>query len=1080
MRTQSLLVLALILFTSVVGLEIKAGSFIVDANTDEAMYYPGNGVTIYVGLTNSTASTFNGSVNVVISHLGYVCTNLPSQPVSNLGTKATATAVFSWMPPVTNYQGYLVSVSVTDANSNVVDNGSSAVDVSSDWSKFPRYGYVAHYDSTLDATHIMWLLKNYHINGIEFYDWQWKHHLPYNPGATWPDVANRTIYRSTVTNLIAAAHYYNMMAMNYNSYGMAWANYLTDGSGATLSMGIFSSSPASTGNQYGYSLPSSWATTNLYEMNNRDTNWQNYIYGREQAVFTNFAFDGWHIDTVGQHTAYDYNGNFFSLDDYNPAFINNAKAALGVRMTFNTVDAGGENQVAQSANVDFIYSELWSGNPNYISFNQRVNNVRSYCSKALVMPAYLDTGLSSGYFNEPGVLLTDAAMFACGGAHLELGDGTNMLNNDYFPNDGSVLMTSSLMAAMRNYYDFLVGYENLLRGDTVSANNAAAIAGVTTSTNGSAGTVWIISKETLGYNIIHLVNLLNSTSTAWNDYNGTCPAPSTLSNLAVKMYYTGSIGGGNLWYATPDTNFGVATQLGYTTGSDGGGNYINFTVPQLQYWDMIWLEIDGTTSATNQIQAENYDSMSGIGTETTSDTGGGLDVCNVSNTDGDSYVAFNNVDFAAGPASVSARVASALASGTIEFHLDSPTGTLIATVPVGNTGGWQSWLTISAPVSGASGVHKLFVVFKNAASNLNWFNFNFSDLGNPLPSPWVTADIGSVGLTGSASYGNGTFTVTGSGADIESTADAFRYVYQTSGGNCEIRSRVMSVQNTDPWAKAGVMIRQSTAAGAANAAVVITAGNGVEFQQRTSSGGGTTSTVISGVTAPQWVRLVQSGNNFSAYYSTDGLNWTQIGTNTSVTMNAGACAGLAVTAHNDTTNCTASFDNVSFNQVPVLAAISNQTILAGTALVITNTASDADIPPQTLTFSLLNAPTNAAINAINGVFTWRPTIAQSPSTQNVGVVVTDSGVPPMSATQAFTVTVIQPVQPIIKGPLVAIGQFGFWVTGDAGPDYTILASTNLSSWDLLFTANSPVLPFFWADTNSLAFTRRFYRVLLGP
>ena len=86
----------------------------------------------------------------------------------------------------------------------------------------------------------------------------------------------------------------------------------------------------------------------------------------------------------------------------------------------------------------------------------------------------------------------------------------------------------------------------------------------------------------------------------------------------------------------------------------------------------------------------------------------------------------------------------------------------------------------------------------------------------------------------------------------------------------------------------------------------------------------------------------------------------------------------------------------------------------------------------------------------------------------------------MSATQAFTVTVIQPVQPTLKGPLIAIGQFGFWITGDAGPDYTILASTNLNSWNLLFTANSPILPFFWADTNSLVFSRRFYRVRLGP
>src|ERR1039458_4359065 len=63
------------------------------------------------------------------------------------------------------------------------------------------------------------------------------------------------------------------------------------------------------------------------------------------------------------------------------------------RMDPPTIWAGGENQVAQSANVDFVYSELWGNNPNYNSFNQRVNNVRSYCSKGLVMPAYMDTGL---------------------------------------------------------------------------------------------------------------------------------------------------------------------------------------------------------------------------------------------------------------------------------------------------------------------------------------------------------------------------------------------------------------------------------------------------------------------------------------------------------------------------------------------------------------------------------------------------------------------------------------------------------------------------------------------------------------
>jgi dextranase len=1060
-----------------VMLPAHAGQFIVDVNTDQSVYSPGNVATIYVDLTNSAGSVFNGAVQVVISHLGYVSTNLPNQSVINLGSHSTGTQVFSWATPATNYQGYMVSVRVMDVNSNVVDTGSSAIDVSGDWSKFPRYGYVAQYGSGIDTYNIMWQLKNYHITGVQFYDWQWKHHIPYNPGSTWQDIANRTIYQSTLTNLINAAHYYGMLAISYDDWGAAYSNCLTDGSGVTLSMGRFDSTPTTQADQSNWPLPSGWATPLLYLMNNRDTNWQNYIYGREQQAITNFGFDGWHIDNlVVNQSVYDYNSNYFSLADYNAQFINNAKAAMGKRLTFNTPDAIGENQVAQNADVEFIYSELWSGNPNYLSFNQRVNNVRSFGSKALVMPAYMDSGLSSGSFNTPGVLLTDAAMFACGGAHLELGDGNKMLYTAYFPNDGSVLMSSSLTAALHCYYDFLVGYENLLRGDAVSANNAASITGVTTSTNGNAGSVWIISKKTLGASVIHLVNLVSNTTSAWNDYNGTYPAPPTLTNLAVKMYYSGSINGGRLWYATPDTNSCSATQLNFTTGSDAGGNYVNFTVPQLQYWDMIWLELNGTNSALAQIQAGNYDSMAGIATEVTSDTGGGLDVGYVANTNGDSYVAFNNIDFGSGVTNVSARVASAVANGTIEFRLGSSSGTLIATVPVGNTGGWQSWQTVSAPVSRVAGVQKIFAVFKNAQANLNWFAFTAL-----LPAPWATADIGAVGLAGSASYSGGTFSVTGSGVDIEGTADAFRSVYQPVGPDGEIRARVVSVPGTDPWAKAGVMFRESPASNAVNAAVVVTASNGVAFQQRASTGGVTTSTVISSVAVPQWVRLVRSGtNSFSGYYSPDGTNWTQISTSISLSMSNNAVAGLAVTAHNNALLNTSTFDNVSLNQPPVLSAISNCNVLAGVTLTFTNAASDADVPSQTLTFSLLNAPTNAVLNANSSVFTWRPAIAQSPSTQTVSVAVSDNGLPVMSATQNFSVTVTKPAAPTFSSASLSNGQFQFKISGSTGPDYAIQYSTNLVSWTALTNISSPTVPFLWSNTNSTRFPLGFYRIILGP
>ena len=90
------------------------------------------------------------------------------------------------------------------------------------------------------------------------------------------------------------------------------------------------------------------------------------------------------------------------------------------------------------------------------------------------------------------------------------------------------------------------------------------------------------------------------------------------------------------------------------------------------------------------------------------------------------------------------------------------------------------------------------------------------------PPPWQTSDIGSVAATGSAYFSDGIFTVSGSGADIWNTADAFRSVYQPLTNNCDIRARVTSQSNTDPWAKAGVMIRDSLNASAAYALMPIT------------------------------------------------------------------------------------------------------------------------------------------------------------------------------------------------------------------------------------------------------------------
>ncbi len=188
------------------------------------------------------------------------------------------------------------------------------------------------------------------------------------------------------------------------------------------------------------------------------------------------------------------------------------------------------------------------------------------------------------------------------------------------------------------------------------------------------------------------------------------------------------------------------------------------------------------------------------------------------------------------------------------------------------------------------------------------YTANFT-VSNALPSPWLTTVIGSVGIAGSAGYNNGTFTISASGSDIWNTADAFRYVYQPVNGNVEIRARVTGITNTNAWAKAGVMIRETLNGNSKHAMVVVTPGNGVAFQRRTSTGGASTHTASTGA-VPYWVRLVRSGNTFTAYRSSTGTTWTQIAS-VSISMTANVFVGLPVTSHNNSALCTATFTNVT-------------------------------------------------------------------------------------------------------------------------------------------------------------------------
>ena len=168
------------------------------------------------------------------------------------------------------------------------------------------------------------------------------------------------------------------------------------------------------------------------------------------------------------------------------------------------------------------------------------------------------------------------------------------------------------------------------------------------------------------------------------------------------------------------------------------------------------------------------------------------------------------------------------------------------------------------------------------------------------------------------------------------------------------------------------------------------------------------------------------------------------------------------------------------NAPPVFTSTASNTNLnPGQTLTLTNTASDANQPAQTLAFSLPVAPTNATLNSSNGILSWRPLIAQANSTNAFRLVVADNGSPSLSATHNFSVTVLPVAVPTFASGGMNNGWFGFSVSGATGPDYTVQASTNLLTSTNQFTTTPMALPFSWTDTNAAGFNRRFYRILLG-
>lgn len=537
---------------------------------------------------------------------------------------------WTWTAPAPDFRGYMVEVYTTDGTADCI-HGIIAVDVSSDWVRFPRYGFVATFgnDKTISVVkkEMTWL-NRCHINAVQFQDWHNCHDWPLGgtrekPLSSYKDIANRTIYVSAVRNYILRQHQFGMKSFFYNLCFGVLDGY--ESRGVKEEWLAFKDQNHTQKDKH--DLPDSWKS-DIYLANPGNTEWQTFLGDRNDDVYACFDFDGYQIDQLGNRgTLYDYYGNKLNLPSGYASFIQAMKKRHPEkRLVMNAVSEYGAAEMGHTGKLDCFYNEVWGchsrdaltrAEAQFTNLNNIIQNNRSY-NPALqtVFAAYMNYCLENGDFNTPGVVMTDAVMFALGGAHLELG-GDHMLCREYFPHVG-LKMTDELKDWMTRYYDFFTAYENLLRGEWSENSKVKVTArGVTVNKWEPVNKqITQVARDVEGRKVIHLLNFCTPADSkvsdpayllCWHDRDGLRPWPTEHNELSLTISGLSGLGKNpRVWVASPDYLGGAVQEI---TEFSSTSTSVRFTLPALQFWSMIVVEPESVVTAISDAYAPSLSAL---------------------------------------------------------------------------------------------------------------------------------------------------------------------------------------------------------------------------------------------------------------------------------------------------------------------------------------------------------------------------------------------------------------------------------------------------------------------------------------
>ena len=539
--------------------------------SDKARYSPGEAVTF-------KASASRTDLGVRYWHLGDL-----------IGQKVLEnTSSWTWMPPSTDFQGYYAELVGKGSDGKLHSLGTCAVDVSSTWTKFPRYGYLSRFGSDAPESkrqQVMANLNRHHINGLQYYEWAYDHHhplagTPENPMEEWDKyMLGEKCRKDVIQDYISRGHQYNIAAMFYdlNNGVFEWCE--EDGCGSTWY--TYKDRNHSVKDKHDLDVPP--FRSDLFLVNPGRQEWLQYFAKQIDDVYAVYDFDGFHIDQLGNRgTVYDYYGNVVNLPEGYGKMISAMKTAQpGKYHAFNAVSGYGQEQIA-AAPVDFLYNEIWETRFEDIKTTLDRNRTIDP-SRNTVAAAYIHDK-NDGYFNTPAVLMLDAVLFAMGASHIELGE--TLICHIYWPTC-KMDLKPELIKALVEYYDFLTGYENLLRdGGKESRLNITSMTLPITYWEPVAGKVNVYSRQVGGKTVAHLLNFIDATHMIWRDENRNQAEPSEHTGFRITIPTPKKVS--KVWVATPDFLGGAPQMVPYSVSADG--TQVTVTVPYLKYWTMVVVE----------------------------------------------------------------------------------------------------------------------------------------------------------------------------------------------------------------------------------------------------------------------------------------------------------------------------------------------------------------------------------------------------------------------------------------------------------------------------------------------------------